>query len=476
MFRCIICALVFGAPMWGQGIRAWVDSHQSEVLKEFQHFLAIPNLASDAAGIRRNAETIRQMLALRGVQARLLEYTGAPPTVYGELRVPGASRTLAFYAHYDGQPVDPAQWKVTEPWKPVLRDGRIYGRSASDDKAAIVAMMAALDALKAGSVRLGSNIKFLFEGEEEAGSPHLGGVLRANADLLKADLWLICDGPVHQSGRQQVFFGARGITGLDITVYGATREVHSGHYGGWAPNAALMLTQMVASMRSEDGRVLVPGFYDDVLPLTALEKRAIAETPVVEDALRAELGLLRNENGSRSLSEIVNEPTLNVRGLRSVDVGKQARNVVPASATVSIDLRLVKGLDPTRAQARVIEHVRNQGYFVTEQEPDAAMRKQHARIARVQRSAGYPAAKTPMDLPVARWLVQAVARAAGPVVEAPTLGGSVPLYVFEQELRTPFIGLPIANHDNNQHSSDENLRLENLWKGIEVMAAVMSAR
>jgi acetylornithine deacetylase/succinyl-diaminopimelate desuccinylase-like protein len=237
-----------------------------------------------------------------------------------------------------------------------------------------------------------------------------------------------------------------------------------------------MISHLVASMRGEDGRVRIHGFYDDVQPLTEMEKRAIAATPVVEDALRAELGLHRTENGSRPLSDIINEPTLNVRGLRSVDVGKQARNVVPASATASIDLRLVKGLDPDRATARVTDHVRKQGYFVTEREPDDTMRKAHARIARVFRpKPGYPAAKTPMDLPVARWLVNAVQQVSGPVVEAPTLGGSVPLYVFEQELRTPFVGLPIANYDSNQHSSDENLRLDHLWKGIDLMAAVMSA-
>jgi acetylornithine deacetylase/succinyl-diaminopimelate desuccinylase-like protein len=279
---------------------------------------------------------------------------------------------------------------------------------------------------------------------------------------------------VHQSGRQSVYFGARGVTGLEVTVYGASRELHSGHYGGWAPNPAVMLAHLLASLRGEDGSVRITGFYDRVEPLSAAEKQAIAETPSVETALRNELGLSRTEGGSRKLEEIINQPTLNVRGIRSADTGKQSRNVVPSSATASLDVRLVVGLSPRHALDLITAHIRGQGYYVTESEPDSAMRKQHAKIARVTRSGGYPAAKTPMDLPIAREVVSAIEKVRGPVVRMPTLGGSVPLYIFAEELKVPFIGVPIANHDNNQHAANENIRLENLWAGIDVMAALMT--
>jgi acetylornithine deacetylase/succinyl-diaminopimelate desuccinylase-like protein len=273
-----------------------------------------------------------------------------------------------------------------------------------------------------------------------------------------------------------VYFGARGVVGLEVTIFGAVRELHSGHYGGWVPNPALMLSHLLASMRDEDGRNRVAGLSDDVPALTPLERNAIAATPPVDNALKRELGLKRTENSGKRLEEIINQPLLNIRGLRSADTGAGSRNVVPASATASIDVRLVKGLTPVQAVERIREHIRKQGYFVIiDKVPDMATRLAHEKIALIStKDGGYAAAKTPMDLALARAIVAAIEKVRGPVVEAPTLGGSVPLYVFEQELGVPFLGLPIANHDNNQHAANENIRLQNLWNGIEVMAAVMS--
>ncbi|PYQ26003.1 MAG: hypothetical protein DMF81_00755 [Acidobacteria bacterium] len=237
-------------------VRAWRQAHEASILREFAGLLAVPNLASDAPNIRRNAERIVAMVEQRGLSARLLDGQGGPPPVYGELRVPGAVRTVLVYAHYDGQPVDPTAW-ASPPWTPVLREGpfqeggrevsldalpsavpgewRLYARSAGDDKAPIVGVLAAVDALKAAGLAPTVNLKLFFEGEEEAGSPHMAAVLDASRDALRADLWLICDGPVHQSRRMQVFFGARGETDVEVTVYGPARALHSGHYGNWAP-------------------------------------------------------------------------------------------------------------------------------------------------------------------------------------------------------------------------------------------------
>jgi acetylornithine deacetylase/succinyl-diaminopimelate desuccinylase-like protein len=257
---------------------AWRVAHEQVILSEFTDLLAIPNLASDMPNIRRNAAAIAQMMEKRGVHTRLLETESAPPVLYGEITTPNATRTVVFYAHYDGQPLDPKEW-ATDPWKPVTKDGRIYARSASDDKAAIVALMTALDALKAANISLKQNIRFVFEGEEEAGSPHLDRILAANKDLLKADVWLICDGPVHQSRRQQIVFGARGVVELDVTVYGPRHELHSGHYGNWAPNPAMMLARLLASMKDDDGRIQVEKYYDRSEPHLDNQKPAIPKAP-----------------------------------------------------------------------------------------------------------------------------------------------------------------------------------------------------
>ena len=284
-------------------VDTWRATREPEIVGELARFLAVPNLASDSVNIRRNAAMIVAMLQQRGATARLLESPGSPPAVYGELATPGATRTVVFYSHYDGQPVDPARW-TGAPWTVVLRDGalsrgakeipfpaadkrfdpewRIYARSASDDKSPIVAMLTALDALKALGWRPSVNLKFFFEGEEEAGSTHLREMLTRHAGLLKADLWLFGDGPVHQSRRHQVSFGVRGVMGVNLTIYGPARPLHSGHYGNWAPNPNVMMAHLLASLRDEEGRILISGFYDDARAFSAAEKAAFAATPPIE--------------------------------------------------------------------------------------------------------------------------------------------------------------------------------------------------
>ena len=454
--------------------RSWRQTHERPILAEFIDLLAIPNLASDDANIRKNAAAIVTLLEKRGVKAGLMEVTGAPPVVFGEIDTPGATRTLVFYAHYDGQPLDPKEW-ATPPWQPVLRDERIYARSASDDKAPILAIVTALDALKAEHIALHSNIKLVFEGEEEAGSPHLASILEKYKDQLGSDVWLICDGPVHQSRRQQIVFGARGVTTLDITLYGPGHELHSGHYGNWAPNPAMALARLLASMKDDDGRVLIDHFYDGIQPLSEIERRAVAEAPDVDRDLMRELSLGRTEGGGKKLVELLNFPSLNIRGMSSSRTGAQASNVIPSTATASIDIRLVKGIDHEAAEQRVIDHIRKQGYFIVETEPDAETRRSHPRVARVTvERGGYNASRTSMDLPISQLVLKTAEAARGPVVKLPTMGGSVPLYMIDQILHVPTITVPIANHDNNQHSFNENIRLQNLWDGIELMAALLA--
>ncbi|MCI0693040.1 M20/M25/M40 family metallo-hydrolase [candidate division KSB1 bacterium] len=476
-------------------IRAYRQANEHKIIGELAELLAIPNLASDSVDIRRNAAKLVEMLQQRGVRTQLLEVAGSPPVVFGELKAPGAKRTLMFYAHYDGQPVAAMKWD-TDPWQPVLRDQateaggkiismpspdkafesewRIYARSASDDKSPIVAMLTALDAIRANKLKLTTNLKFFFEGEEEAGSPHLEAIVAKYADQLKADAWILCDGPVHQTRKQQLYFGVRGIISFELTVYGANRELHSGHYGNWTPNPAMMLSQLLASMKDEDGRVLIQNFYDGVEQLKPMEREAIAQTPDSDRDLMRSLGLARAEGGGKRLVELVNLPSLNIRGLQSAAAGDNARNVVPAAATAAIDIRLVKGTDRHRMRELVENHIRQQGCHIVHADPDFETRLKYPKIVKTVWEEGYNASRTAMDLPISQSLIAAVEAMKGePVIKMPTLGGSVPFYIFTDILQTPAIGVPIVNHDNNQHSANENLRLQNLWDGIEVLAALM---
>jgi acetylornithine deacetylase/succinyl-diaminopimelate desuccinylase-like protein len=476
--------------------REWRQQQERAIVDEFFSLLAIPNVARDRENIRRNADFIAEMLRKRGVAAKLLSIEGANPLVFGEIRTPAATRTLVFYAHYDGQPFDLKEW-ATPPFSPVLRsatleqdgrpiplpavgtrfdpESRIYARSASDDKAPIAAMAAALDAIRAAGLKLRSHVKFVFEGEEEAGSTNLEKILTTHKQLLAGDVWLICDGPVHQSRRPLIDFGARGIVTIDITTYGARRELHSGHYGNWAPNPAMQLARLLASMKDDTGRVLIGGFYDGIVPLTPAEKRALAEAPPVEPLLMRELWLGSTEGAPKTLNELLALPSLNIRGMASSRTGSQASNVIPSTATASLDIRLVKGMDHRQTAARVIDHVRKQGFFITDTEPTADIRMAHPRIAQVRvRETGYNAVRTSMDLPISQEIIRTLESAVGPAVKLPTMGGSVPLEMIERATAAPTILIHIANHDNNQHSSNENLRIQNLWDGIELMAALLT--
>lgn len=504
-YRVAVAALLIAATNSGAQqttARQYRIANEHRILTEFLDLLAIPNVASDTSGIRRNAAALTTMLQRRGLAPRLLRGAdaSAPPIVYGEWLQPGATRTVVFYAHYDGQPTNSAKWTGSQPWSPVLRDGpldkdgqvipapepgapidpeyRVYARSASDDKGGIVAILTAVDALKAARTLPTVNLKFVFEGEEEAGSPHLGDILRRNAAQLAADVWIICDGPVHQSGRKQVVFGVRGDFNVDITTYGANRPLHSGHYGNWAPNPAQQLVSLLASMKDDSGRVLIRGWYDDVTPLGVLERQAIRSSPRFDDTLRIQLGFNRNDGGAKSLAELINMPSLNINGIASADVGPDARNVIPTTATTTLDIRLVKGNDHARQMKRLIAHIERQGFHVIDRDPTRAERLMHARIARVNHAGGgYNAERTAMDLPVSRAVLAAVDSAfPGRTLAVPTLGGSLPLSIVSDNLHTPTITVPIANYDNNQHAEDESIRLQNLWDGIEIMAALMMMR
>jgi acetylornithine deacetylase/succinyl-diaminopimelate desuccinylase-like protein len=489
----LLCASVFfsshllaaqtSVAMPAEAARQYTSAHKPELVQRFSDLLAIPNVAADPEGLKRNANLLVAELTKRGAEAQLLTLPGSPSVVYGQIDTPGAKHTIIFYAHYDGQPVTPSEWTVTPPFKPLVREvngeTRIYARGAGDDKAAIFAQLTALDALRARHIPLKANIRFVWDGEEEAGSPHLEEILMAHRELIHGDVLLVCDGPADQSGKQTVVFGARGDTHIEITVYGPNHGLHSGHYGNWAPNPAMMLAQLLAGMKGENGRVLIPHFYDGIAPLSPLERQALARAPVNDRMLMDSFSLGRTDGAGAHLLELINQPSLNINGISSGQTGAHASNVIPPTATADIDLRLVVGVDWREQQQRVVEYVRSRGYFVVDSEPTRETLLSHPKVARVVLDqASYNAVRTPMDLPIAQEVIQAVQSAAvqyarGDVVLLPTMGGSVPLGAMERAAQSRTITVPIANYDDNQHAANENLRLQNLWDGVETMAALL---
>jgi acetylornithine deacetylase/succinyl-diaminopimelate desuccinylase-like protein len=479
-----IAALLLSAALVSQPadlrstVGAWTDAHRQAVLDELIALLSIPNVARDTPNIRRNAEHIRGMLARRGFAAEILETSGNP-LVYGSLAVPGATRTVLFYCHYDGQPVDPPKWRQPDPFTPVTRgdgaEARIYARSASDDKAPIVALLTALDAMKSANLSPSSNVKVIFEGEEEAGSVSLVPAIARYRDRLKADLMIILDGPGHSSGRPTVAFGARGIATVNVTVYGPKTGVHSGNYGNWIPNPAMRLAQLLASMKSDDGRVTVAGYYDAVPPLSAEDRAMLDGVPEDSERMLGTFGVAEPEKAFPKLQYALQYPTLNVRGLVSAYVGAGARTIIPDRATAALDLRLVKETPADLLLAKLRAHIEKQGYHIVDGDPDDATRARFSRIARMEQdSPPTNAFRTPASDPQARAVVASLTRTFGqPPVQLRTLGGTVPIAPFIETLGFPALIVPTVNFDNNQHEENENLRVATFFDSIVTMAALL---
>ncbi len=501
---CLFClGSAIGEPEtrtdnWLTDVRSYCLKQRFDILKEYFSLLSIANVSADKENIVANARYIKKMMEKRGIRVKIIPTSGNP-VVYGEFGNRSAKQTLLFYVHYDGQPVDKTKWTDSLPFKPVLRpeklnpsrkkpvpvplttnlpqlndDWRIYARSASDDKAPLMALLAAMDALKASNVPIKNHVKFILDGEEEAGSPSLPLFCQQHKKLLEADVLFMCDGPAYYSGDPTLFFGVRGITTLDITIYGPNTNLHSGHFGNWAPNPAMRMAKLLASMKDKSGRVAVRGFYDTVVPLSEREKEALKQIPPYDDTLKKLYGFATEEVKNLSLVQAIQLPSLNIRGLSRGWVGDQARTILPSRAQASIDIRLVKGCDPQDMVDKVIRHVRGQGYHVIAEDPDAETRNTYSLLAKVVSERGFSASRTSMVLPVARRVVNALTGAfAKKTMVLPTLGGSLPIYIFEDTLKIPIIGVSIVNHDNNQHQADENLRLGNLWRGVETFAALL---
>jgi acetylornithine deacetylase/succinyl-diaminopimelate desuccinylase-like protein len=471
----------------------YVREHQTAIVREFMGLVSIPNVRSDVPNIKRNAEQLRQMLERRGMKPEIWD-TPSTPLVYGERLVPGAVRTILFYIHFDGQPVEKTGWKQQDPWSPIIRAGsleegareitdwstresfpdswRVYARSAGDDKGPIQAFVSAMDAIGG---KPSNNIKVILHGEEEGGGPALDFVVKNHADKLGSDVLLIVDGPQHPSGNPTLYYGARGGTGLTVTVYTAKSAMHSGNYGNFLPDANVRLTQLIASMFDANGKVIVDGFYDDVLPFPAAAVKMMQEVPDDSESIRRLYGLGSTDGAASSLQEGLNLPACSVHTMRGGEVG----GVIAASATAEIALRLVKENSPRQMVDRIVAHIRKQGYFIVDKDPDTATLAAHPRIAKVTtRGGGASGAwRTDPDVPEARFITDALrTHSAGRLVRIRTLGGGVPAGPFIDTFHVPTLGLSLANYDDNQHTDNENLRLGNLWNGIATLAAIMTAK
>lgn len=469
--------------------------HERNIIEDFVDLLSLPNIASNLEDMDRNVVHINQLLESRGFVTQRLQSGGAP-YIYAELLTPQATETLLIYAHFDGQPVLPDDWTYP-PFSPTLLDAplqengqpvaidqvsgsfdpewRLYARSAGDDKMPIIALIHVLDAMRQNNISLSVNLKLLLDGEEEQGSPTLGQIIDDNPGLLDADLLLFSDGPLHQSRRAQLVFGVRGSKTLDITAYGANRPLHSGHYGNWAPNPVMQLAFLLTSMRDESGRILIEGYYDDVAALTDQERSAIANMPDMTTSLMDELSIHTPEGAGVRLEELITLPAINARGISGGGVGPQGSNIILTDATVSLNLRLVPNQQAQNVEDLIEAHISGQGFYIVYEEPDNEVLRNNPKVVKLDwRGEGSTGLRTSMDGEMARRMIAIMQEIAPDLILTPGMGGSLPLNDFDDRMDTLIIVLPLANHDNNQHGENENLRLQNLWDAMTVYGVILA--
>jgi acetylornithine deacetylase/succinyl-diaminopimelate desuccinylase-like protein len=476
---CIAWALAAATGLEAQQLtreqlEAATEAQVLPALELYRDILSFPNDAHFPEDMRRVIDRLDAAFTKRGFETSELE-TGRIPLLLAERSFPGAPRTVLFYLQSDGQPVSPEHWYQDDPYEAVLKENtngewreipwerllrarnsewRIFARSASDSKGPIVQFLSALDAMERLGFPPDFNIKVIIDTEEELGSPPLPAAVERYSDRLK--------------------FGARGIATFTLTTYGPRVPIHSGHYGNYAPNPALRLAQILASMKDENGRVTIPGFYDGV-KLDAETKRILARVPDDETAIRATLGIGTVDQIGTTLQEAVQYPSLNIRGMSSGWVGEQRRTIVPATATAEVDVRLVMESDPERLLRLIRSHIEGLGYFVIEREPTDAERRAHPKSASFTSEISYLAFRTDFDSEPGRWLSSAFENLYGEEpIKIRTSGGSIPISPFVTTLDVPAVSVPTVNPDNNQHSPNENIRLGNFIEGIKVCLAVLA--
>lgn len=491
-----LCALVSSPSFAAKSETPSYHSIRS-TLDDYLSFLTLPNVASESAeDMVVNAKWLQKTYSAYGFNTRLLAEPDGMPMVFAEYEgnVPGRP-TVLFYAHFDGQAVSPAQWDQPNPWQPVLKikDGdswktlpmtsllestqpnpewRVFARSASDDKAPIMMLLAAIKSLRDAGKVPAINIKVLLDSREENGSPTLKKVIQANRDALQADAAIFMDGPMHDSNKPTIVYGHRGISLIKLTVYGPSGNIHSGHFGNVVMNPAETLASLLASFKDADGRVVIPGYYDGI-QITQAEKQAIESIPIDHKQLAASVGVsdfkLLDSNYYTSLLY----PSLNINSFVAADPDKP-RTVIPAKATARIDIRTVTATPGKRQVELIKSFMTAQGFHLTDSEPDEQARSKHQKLASVTYLGGAAALQTPLTSPVGAWVKSSMEhRGNKSSIEIPIMGGTVPTEGIAEGLGIPVVLLPLVNRDNNQHAPNENLRIGNYFEGSAILESLL---
>lgn len=435
----------------------YVEENRSRFLEELFTFLRQPSISTRDEGVRECAEMLAAMMQDVGIKTRIYE-TARHPVVYGEI-IKEAAPTILVYGHYDVQPPEPLEEWLSPPFEPEIREGKIYARGASDNKSQLLTYVKAVEACQEALGEVPVSVKFIYEGEEEIGSPNLAPFAQENKELLKADLSFFSDSHIHESGRPLLILGLKGMVYVDLKVRGAAKDQHSMRATS-IPNPAWRLVWALSTLKNPNNRVTIPGFYDQIRELTPREKEAVARIPCDEAELLRYFGIQEFLPGRFSKEyyiNLVSEPTCNIAGIHSGFTGEGTKTVLPATASAKIDFRLVPDQRPGDILDKLKDHLKAQGFG------DIEVTEHHHILP----------SRTPIDHPAVEIILAALKEVYGldPIV-FPNIGGAGPNYVFTEILDIPCFVVPHASHDQANHAPNENMDVEGFFRGIRTATTV----
>lgn len=430
---------------------AEIKSRQKQYLEELFKLLRQKSISAANIGMEECANLLKEMMESYGISSRLIETKGYP-VVYGEILSPNNKFTLLIYGHYDVQSPDPLEEWNTPPFEPTIKGNKIYCRGVGDNKGQLMAQLLAVKTYKELYGELPINIKFVFEGEEEQGSVNLESFVSANKDLLKADLVYASDGSSHQSDSPFVLLGVRGMLYLELHAKGADFDNHSGNKGNIVPNPVWKLINLLSTMRDREGNVLIKGFYDNIRKPTDYENQLLETIPFDAEEVGRLIGYSDLEmDGWTYHHKLTMEPTFNICGIKSGYTEKGAKTVIPSKAEVKIDIRLVVDQDPDDIFNKVCEHV-----------------QQYAPDIEVKHLFSVKPSRTSVELEVVQEVITAIRESfqTEPIIQ-PSLGGSIPNYVWTDILKVPALLVPYANFDQGNHAPNENMDIDYFLRAIK---------
>ena len=444
-----------------ESVHAHIDTMREQDLETLKELVRIPSVANrgDSTGVHKCAQRLKELFESLGFEARIMP-TATEPMVFAQMRSKNPdAKTILFYGHYDVQPAEPLDEWLTEPFEPVVKDGRLYGRGTADNKGQFLAHIHALRSYLAVHGDIPIHAKFVLDGEEETGSPSMEKYVRDNLELLTADLVYFTDGPSEYSGATTVVHGFRGMFSFEINLRTATHANHSGRAGGQIPNAAIELSRLMSTMIDETNHITVEGIYDDVVPPTDFEWELIRAMPYEPEKLAKvygvkEIKLTKEEFYQQQMFL----PTFTLNGVKSGYLGKGRKTAVPELATVKVDMRLCNNMDPEDVERKIRRHI-----------------EKHCPRAELTPFAKQLPSKTPVDLPVCKAVLEVVKQHFPGSYAIPSSGATCPDYVWTKILKAPALSVPYGNSDQTNHAANENLALHCYYRGNHCSADVIDA-